>query len=211
MKQLWIVGGAGAALEAWTVHAALESQGQVPPLAGFVTLDSGTEFDPLGRSVTLERDFLRLMDPSSNQVVLAIGTPSSRARAAQLYAARGFSFCTLIHPRAIIGPRVDLGVGSIVMAGTILETDLVVGPHAMINVQVSIAHECRIGSTCSIGPGVHLAGRVTLGDRCDLGVGAVIRPGINLGSDVVVGAGAVVVKHFLTTGTLLGVPARPRQ
>jgi len=210
VKALWIVGGAGAALEVWTVHAALAVKGPAPPLAGFVTVEASLAFEPRELSVLREDRFLGEMDPAANQVVLALGVPRLRMRAAERYRAAGFAFCTLVHPRSVIGPRVELGIGSVVMAGAVLETDISTGPHALINVQASVAHEGRLGTACSLGPGVHLAGRVQLGDCCDLGVGAVIRPGIRLGSDVVVGAGAVVVKDFPGPGTLLGVPARLR-
>lgn len=209
MKTLWIVGGAGAALEAWAVHAALQPSRPDLRLGGFITLEPRPEFDPEGLAIVLEPEFLASFDPSGHHVVLALGNPAARLRAARAYADRGFAFATLIHPSAVIGPRVRLGQGVIVMAAAVLETDVRVGDHALINVQCSVAHECRIGEACSLGPGVHLAGRVTVGDACDIGVGAVLRPGVTLGSRIVVGAGAVVVKDQLAPATLVGVPARP--
>ena len=210
MKSLWIVGGAGAALETWAVHAALATRNaNVPPLAGFLTLEPATEFDPSGLAVMLEHDFLADSDPASNEVVLALGNPAARRRAARNFAAAGFSFATLVHPSAVIGPRVLLGSGCIVMAGAVLETDVQLGEHCMVNVLCSIAHECRLGAFTSLGPGVHLAGRVSVGVECDLGVGAVVRPEITLGDRLVVGAGAAVVKDQPSDLTLVGVPARP--
>lgn len=209
MKALWIVGGAGAALEVWAVHAALLAQRSAVPLAGFVTLEPTTEFDPRGHPVVLESGFALHADPASNAVVLALGNPSVRMRAAANFSRMGYGFATLVHPSAIVGPRVSLGAGSVVMAGAVLETDVQVGEHALINVHASIAHESRIGACCSLGPGARLAGRVTLGARCDLGVGAVVRPYVTLGDDVVAGAGAVIVKDCTGPATLVGVPARP--
>lgn len=209
MKALWIVGGAGAALEAWAVHAALQPSRPDLRLAGFITLEPQPEFDPAGLAVVLEPEFLASFDAAAHHVVLALGSPRARLRAARAYSDRGFSFASLIHPSAVIGPRVQLGQGAIVMAAAVLETDVRIGDHALINVQCSVAHECRIGDACSLGPGVHLAGRVTVGDACDIGVGAVLRPRVTLGSHIVVGAGAVVVKDQASPATLVGVPARP--
>lgn len=208
MKSLWIVGGAGAALEAWAVHAALSTRGEAPPLAGFVTLEPRPEFDPREQEVVLETEFAMRTNPASSIVVLALGSPVARSRAARNYAAMGFSFGTLVHPSTLIGPRVTIGAGSIVMAATVLETDVQLGEHCMVNVSCSVAHECRVGSFTSLGPGVHLAGRVTIGDLCDLGVGAVVRPDITLGDRIVVGAGAAVVADHPGPATLAGVPAR---
>lgn len=208
MRSLWIVGGAGAALEAWAVHAALAARGDAPPLAGFVTLEPKPEFDPQGLAVVLESEFAMRTDPASSMVVLALGTPAARSRAARNFRAMGYSFATLVHPSVIVGPRVTVGNGSIVMAATVLETDVVLGDHCMVNVSCSVAHECRIGAFTSLGPGVHLAGRVSIGDLCDLGVGTVVRPDVTLGDRIVVGAGAAVVADHPGPGTLAGVPAR---
>jgi sugar O-acyltransferase (sialic acid O-acetyltransferase NeuD family) len=208
VKSLWIVGGAGAALEAWAVHAALFARGETLPLAGFVTLEPQPEFDPRGHDVVLESEFSKRTDPASSVVVLALGSPVARHRAARHYSSMGFSFSTLVHPSVLVGPRVTIGTGSIVMAATVLETDVHLGEHCMINVSCSLAHECRVGSFTSLGPGVHLAGRVSIGNLCDLGVGAVVRPEITLGDRIVVGAGAAVVADHAGPATLAGVPAR---
>ncbi len=205
MKRLWIAGGAGAALEVWAVARALGRA-----VAGFLLMPGETlDFDPEGLAVREESDFLRHADAGREELVLAIGNPALRAHAARNFAAKGFAFATLVHPAAILGPRVTLGEGSVVMAAAVLETDVTVGAHALINVQASLAHECTLGACCSVGPGVHLGGRVRIGERCDLGVGAVARPGVILGDGLVVGAGAVLVSDYTGAGTLAGVPARP--
>lgn len=210
MTKLWIAGGAGAALETWAVHRALAATGHsVPTLAGFLVIEPPS-FDPGDLQVRDEAAFLAEADPGTEQVVLALGSPRLRQKAARRFEAQGFRFATLVHPTAVLGPEVRLGPGCVVMALAVLETHVTVGAHGLINVQASIAHEGRLGEACSLGPGVHLAGRVTLGDRCDLGVGAVIRPGVTLGSDLVVGAGAAVVKDHPGPALLAGVPARPR-
>jgi sugar O-acyltransferase (sialic acid O-acetyltransferase NeuD family) len=210
VTRLWVIGGSGAALEVWAVHQALQARGlETLPLAGFVNLHSEASFPTEGLPCRAEREFLDSADPMVNRVVLALGSPSQRARAAATYSARGFSFETLVHPAAILGPRVTLEAGCVVMAGAVLETHVHVGPHGLINVLASIAHEGHLGPCCSLGPGARLAGKATLGARCDVGVGAVLRPGVRLGDDVVVGAGAAVVSDWSGPITLIGVPARP--
>lgn len=210
MRQLWIAGGGGAALEAWAVLRAMEEAGRAPgSFRGFLVVEP-PQLDPKGYEVRGEPDFLASADPASCQVIVALGSPRARQRAARGFLDRGFSLAALIHPSAILGPETTLGEGCIVMAQAVLETHVRVGALGMINVHASIAHECTLGEACSLGPGARLAGRVALGDRCDLGVGAVVRPGVVLGNDVVVGAGAAVVKDHPGCALLVGVPARPR-
>lgn len=209
VKDLWIAGGSGAALEVWAVLRALEEAGRAPgTFKGFLLIEP-PEFDPLGHALESEADFLATADPATNLVALGIGAPRTRQRAASNFQARGFALATLVHPTAVVGPQVLLGEGSVVMAQAVLETHARLGGLALINVHSSIAHGCVLGEACSLGPGAHLAGQVTLGDRCDLGVGAVVRPKVTLGCDIVVGAGAAVVRDHGDSGVLVGVPARP--
>ena len=70
--------------------------------------------------------------------------PSRPKPCSRNYAAMGFSFGTLVHPSTLIGPRVTIGAGSIVMAATMLETDVQLGEHCMVNVSCSVPHECRV-------------------------------------------------------------------
>lgn len=207
MKDLWIAGGSGAALEAWEVARAMHS----PPwrLRGFLLVDGVLDFNPGDLEARDENDFLSSSDASGALAVLALGDPTLRDRLADRYAEKGVAFATLIHPAAIIGSSCVIGAGSVLMAQAVLETHVTVGEHALLNVGCSIAHNGVIGRACSLGPGVRLAGWVTLGDRCDLGVGCCVRPRVSLGPDVKVGAGAAVVSDHPGAATLVGVPAKP--
>jgi len=207
--KLWISGASGAALEAWAVVQALRDVQAAPDLAGFLSLDGLPSFPLEGLKCMRESDFLATVSPDDAQVVLAIGNPNTRCSLAEIFAGAGFSFPTLVHPSAVIGRRVTLGAGTIVMAGSVLETSLSVGEHCLINVQATIAHECVVGSYCNLGPGSHLAGFTQIGDRSDLGTGCIFRPGIKLGTDMVVGAGAVVVDDWPGSMTIVGIPAKP--
>src|SRR5690349_19169102 len=69
-------------------------------------------------------------------IVIGIGDPQSRTKLSrQLEAMGGVLFPTVIHPRAIIEDTatVVIGGGSIVTAGCVLTTNIVVGKHVLIN------------------------------------------------------------------------------
>lgn len=210
MKDLWIAGGSGAALEVWAVARALEASRPQPwRLRGFLVIGGAPEFDLEGLEARGESEFLAEADPAGCLVTLGLGDPALREKVACAYAARGFGFASLVHPSAIIGPACEVGSGSVLMAQAVLETHVHVGAHALLNVGSSIAHNGRLGDCCNLGPGARLAGWVRLGDRCDLGVGSCVRPRVSLGSDTRVGAGAAVVGDHPGSATLAGVPARP--
>jgi sugar O-acyltransferase (sialic acid O-acetyltransferase NeuD family) len=207
--RLWIAGASGAALEAWAVVQALVRSGHPCDLAGFLTLDGTTSFPLDGLVCMRESEFLANVAPSEAEVLLAIGNQKTRSALDAAFSKAGFTFPTLVHPAAVVGRAVTIGEGSIVMAGAVLETALSIGRHCLVNVQASVAHECRVGDFCNLGPGVHLPGCVEIGARSDLGTGCVFRPGTRLGPDTVVGAGAVVVGDWPGNVTLAGVPAKP--
>ncbi len=98
-----------------------------------------------------------------------------------------------IHPSAIISKTVDIGEGSVVMAGTVINTESKIGKHCIINTGATVDHECQVGDYVHIAPGVHLCGQVHVGEGSLIGVGSSVIPCIHIGKGCVIGAGSVVV------------------
>lgn len=144
------------------------------------------------------------------QVVVAVGDPAGRRsvveRAARL--CPGLRFATLVHPGAWLADGVELGEGSVVLAGSLINVDVRIGNHASINLGCSISHDCQLGDYVSLGPGVRLAGGVCLESGVEAGTGAICRPGVRVGAAALIGAGAVLVGNPPAGVTALGVPAR---
>lgn len=138
-------------------------------------------------------------------IVLAIGNSKVRRRLAGYIANR---HVTVVHPAANIGPRVLIGIGSLLVGIANITCDVVIGDYVLINPGCTIAHDCKIGSFSNLGPGVALAGNVIIGEEVNIGTGAVILPGCQIGDNATVGAGAVVVKDVAPGSTVYGVPAR---
>lgn len=135
--------------------------------------------------------------------IVAIGNAIIRKRFQ-----REIKTVTLIHPKAVIGRRVTIGTGSVVMAGAIVNSDTAIGEGCIINTASSVDHDCKVGDYCHVAVGSHLSGTVTLGDSVWIGAGAIISNNISICSDCIVGAGAVIVKDIEEKGTYIGVPAR---
>jgi sugar O-acyltransferase (sialic acid O-acetyltransferase NeuD family) len=142
-------------------------------------------------------------------ILVGIGNCSIRWQKHQLLKTAGAPLITLIHPHAYISPTVDIGAGTVVMAGAVVNVDTMIGDACIVNTASSVDHDCIIGHAVHIAPGVHLSGNITIGKGSWLGVGAIVRQGIQIGSDVMVGAGAVVVKSVSNGLTVIGNPARP--
>lgn len=142
-------------------------------------------------------------------VLVTIGNCSTRWHKQQILVAAGAALTTLVHPGAHVSRFAELGAGTVVMAGAVLNVDVMVGAASIINTGATVDHDCRLGNGVHISPGVNLAGNVSVGACSWIGIGAAVRQGIFIGSDVMVGAGAVVVKPVENGQTVLGNPAAP--
>jgi sugar O-acyltransferase (sialic acid O-acetyltransferase NeuD family) len=115
----------------------------------------------------------------------------------------GFSFARVVHPSAIVSSSVILGEGVQIMAGCVVQTGAQIGANSIINTSASVDHDCRIGETVHIAPGVTLSGNVSVGDRTHIGTGAVVIQGISIGADSLIAAGAVVYRDVPNAGRLI--------
>jgi sugar O-acyltransferase (sialic acid O-acetyltransferase NeuD family) len=142
------------------------------------------------------------------QLICSAGDTRTRRFLAERAAAAGYKFCTLIHPSVRMSKWVELGPGTILMAGCVLTTQVRVGAHTLVNSSSTIAHDSVIGAYCNINPGSRISGSVSFGDGVYFGTGAVIIQGKSVGEWTTIGAGAVVVSDIPSHVTAVGVPCR---
>lgn len=144
-------------------------------------------------------------DPGT-PAVLAIGDNAARRRLAE---ALPCDWRTAVHPTASIAEEVEIGPGSVVFAGSVLQPGSRLGRHVIVNTGASVSHDGRIGDFVHLGPGVRLAGNTTVGEGAFLGVASSAVPGRTVGPWSTVGAGAVVIDDVPERSVVVGVPARP--
>ncbi|TDL32512.1 acetyltransferase [Jeotgalibacillus sp. S-D1] len=142
--------------------------------------------------------------------LIAIGDNWSRKKVADKIKRENkeFPFIVLIHPTAYISPRCDIGAGTVIMAGAIVNSDVKMGEHCIVNTLGSVAHDTVIGDYSSVGPGAHLGGNTILGMNTAISIGARVLHGTTIGSHTVIGAGATVTKDFEDYVVAYGTPAK---
>ena len=143
-----------------------------------------------------------------DEVIVAIGNSNIRQRLQEQYTERGLKIATLIHPDAMIGTKVKICEGTVIMAGTVINPNAVIGKGVIINTGATVDHDDIICDYAHISVGAHLAGTVTVGKSTWIGAGAVVSNNLHICDNVMVGAGAVVVSSIDEQGTYVGVPAR---
>ncbi len=139
---------------------------------------------------------------------VAIGDNATRKMIQEDLESQGCSFVNLIHPSAIIGSDVEIGVGTAVMAGVVLNGPCKIGKGCIINTNSTLEHDNVIDDYVHISPGVTLAGTVSVGQGSWLGVGSIVSNDVSICPECKIGAGTVVIKDITEPGTYIGVPAR---
>jgi len=136
---------------------------------------------------------LRVASPAA---VLAIGQlPDARQRqrlAGQLEQL-GFHCLALIPPHAVVSRHAQLGPGTTVVHGVIVNGAAVVGAHCILDSGAQIEHDVQIGDHCHISTSALVNGGLRVGSGIFIGSGAMIREGPELPDQIVIGAGKRVM------------------
>ena len=85
-------------------------------------------------------------------------------------------FATLIDPSVLISKRVEIGMGTVICAGTIITVDISIGNHVIINLDCTLGHDDIVHDFVTIYPSVNISGLVEIGECCELGTGTQIFP-----------------------------------
>lgn len=139
---------------------------------------------------------------------VAIGNNATREKIQEKIIEEGLNVVSLIHPSAVIGTDVEIGIGTSVMAGVVINSSSRIGMGCIINTSSSLDHDNALKDYVHISPGVRTAGSVSIGKGSWLGIGSVVSNNVNICSGCKLGAGAVVVKDITEPGTYVGVPVR---
>lgn len=140
--------------------------------------------------------------------IVAIGNACVRKKIQERLIKANKTVVSLIHPNSIIANNVQIGIGTAVMAGAVINASTIIGDGCIINTCSSVDHDNVIGDFVHISVGAHTAGTVKIGDKTWLGIGAVVSNNIIVCDNCMIGAGAVVVDNLTESGTYIGVPAK---
>ncbi|MBP2657628.1 MAG: sugar O-acyltransferase, sialic acid O-acetyltransferase NeuD family protein [Firmicutes bacterium] len=201
MKKLLIVGAGGHGRVIADIALKMNKWQQIAFLDDDTTVKSSMGYDVIGTSSKA----LNLIEEYS--IFVAIGSNEIREMIYKQIKTAGATVPKLIHPSTNIGVQVEIGEGTVMMAGAIVNCGSKIGEGCIVNTGATIDHDATIGDYVHISPGVHISGTVKIGKGTWLGVGSVVSNNIRIAGGTVVGAGAVVVRDIIEAGTYIGVPA----
>jgi len=141
-------------------------------------------------------------------IFVAVGNNAAREKIQKKLEEKGASIPVLVHPNAVIGSEVELGKGTVAMAGVVINSATKIGRGCIINTGATLDHDNLIQDYVHISPGAHLAGTVNVYKGSWIGIGSTVSNNVSINSCCIVGAGAVVVRDINEPGTYVGVPAR---
>ena len=139
------------------------------------------------------------------QLIVSIGDNSTRKRIVEKTNA---IYKTAIHPTATISAYAKMEAGTVIMAGAILNPDVVIGKHCIVNTGAIIEHDCILDDFVHVAPRASLAGGIRIGEGAHIGIGSSIIQGITVGKWATIGAGAVIIRDVPDFAVVVGNPGR---
>ena len=156
----------------------------------------------LGYKVKLDEEYVY---DNNQEYLISIGSNLIRKNIAEkLILNYGWG----IHPSVILGDDVSVGQGTVLMAGSIVNSSTSIGNHCIINTSASIDHDCQLDDFVHISPNATLCGGIEVGEGSQIGAGSVVIPNLKIGKWVTVGSGSVVIENVPDGATVVGNPAR---
>jgi len=103
---------------------------------------------------------------------------------------------------------VQIGQGSVIMPGVIVNANSRVGQHCILNTLSSLGHDGLMDDFSSLAPRVGTGGNFKLGYCSAVSLGANVVENIQVAEHAVIGAGSLVMNDIPSNAVAFGSPAR---
>jgi sugar O-acyltransferase (sialic acid O-acetyltransferase NeuD family) len=119
-----------------------------------------------------------------------------------------FVFVNTIHPAALIGRDVELGIGNVIMAGAIINPGARMGNFCFVATGAHLEHDNIMHDFSSISAGSITGGKVEIGKLSAITLGVTVVDRLKIGENSVVGAGSLVLNDVPDNVLVYGSPAK---
>jgi len=188
MDKILLIGAGGHARSCIDV---LEEENQFE-IAGLIEKGESISNESLGYPIMGTDDDLKVLRQQYKNALVTVGqikSPAIRVKLYQSLIELDFTLPTIISPKAYVSKHAQIGEGSIVMHGVIINANAKIGNNCIINNKTLIEHDAEIGDHCHIATGAIINGAVSVGDKTFVGSGVVTKQSISIGNNCIIGAG----------------------
>lgn len=194
MEKIIILGMGG---HAESLVDALERQRKYE-IAGYVVNDAASakrgDYPVLGRDDDLEKIF----HGGIQNAAIGIGFMGKSDVRERLWATLkqiGFRLPVICDPSAILSRTAQIGEGSFIGKGAIINVNASIGKMCIINTGAIVEHDCQVGDFSHVSVGTVLCGEVTVGRSVMVGANATIVQCISIGDGSTIGAGTTIRRN----------------
>ena len=204
MTGLIIIGASGHGKVIADIAVKMDKWTKIAFLDDDESIKTSMGMDVIGKSTDASKYI------SDYEIFVGIGNNATREKIQSKLEAEGAKIPVLIHPQAIIGTSVEIGAGSAVMAGVVINCCTKICKGCIINTGAMVDHDNLIEDYVHISPGARTAGNVKIGEGTWLGIGSAVINNVSVTGRCMVGAGAVIIRDIAEPGTYIGVPAKKK-
>jgi len=191
MDKILLIGAGGHARSCIDV---LEEENQFE-IAGLIEKGESISNESLGYPVIGTDDDLKVLRQQYKNALITVGqikSPKIRIKLYQLLKELDFNLPVIVSSQAYVSKHAQIGEGSIIMHGVIINANAKIGNNCIINNRALIEHDAVIGDHCHIATGAIINGEVSVENETFIGSGAVTKQAISIGKNCVIGAGVVL-------------------
>ncbi|MGB9975792.1 acetyltransferase [Thermovenabulum sp.] len=138
---------------------------------------------------------------------VAIGNNKYRLSILEELEKVGYKIPVIKHNFSYISDTVQIGEGTVIMPGVVINTNTIIGKGCIINTSSSIDHDCILKDGVHISPGANIGGTVNIGKCTWVCIGSKIINNVTIGKNVIIAAGSVVTKNIPDNIMVAGIPA----
>ncbi|QKO22989.1 acetyltransferase [Rhodoferax sp. BAB1] len=200
MKDIVLIGAGGHAASCIDV---IETHGQFR-IVGLVGLEHELHQRFTGYEVIATDQDMPWLAKEYEHAMITVGQiRSARIRINLHQQARdaGFTLPVLVSPHAYVSRHAQIGEGSIIMHGAVVNANARIGCNCIINTRAVVEHDVLVGDHCHVSTGAILNGEVSVGGASFVGSGTMVKQGVSIGARCLVGMGSVL-RQTLSDGSV---------
>ncbi len=167
-------------------------------VSGLIGLASEVGSTVLGYPVLGSDEDLPVLTERFGHALVAVGQIKTSAERERIFARLmelGCALPTIVSPLGYVSRHAQVGSGTIVMHGAIVNAAAAVGQNCILNSHSLVEHDAVIGDHCHVSTNAAVNSGVQVGRGTFIGSGSSVRQGLAIGAHCVIGMGQRVLAN----------------